>query len=90
MGFPLTTVALVGFREEDEISIQKIFHHEERVLVPDCTWKVRTAKRVDTALKDFQREPVPVAMCDHDRTHEKPRQSTEGQIWAVQAAGVRW
>jgi len=66
MGFPLTTVALVGFRREDEISIKAIFDNPECVFAPDCSWKFRTAHSVDTALEDFQREPVPVAMCDHD------------------------
>ena len=61
-------VALVGFAENEIASLQGIFKRSEGPLTPDYVWQLRRKDSVEAAVKALSREPIPVVMCDGDRT----------------------
>jgi DNA-binding response OmpR family regulator len=64
---PLTaTVVLVGFIEQDQDFLRKLFDCAECPLAANCRWTIQPRASVAATLMALRRDPVQVVLCDRD------------------------
>jgi CheY-like chemotaxis protein len=60
------TVVLVGFADEDQAFLRKLFECSACPMAANCQWVVRSEADVAAALTVLRQQRIPVVLCDQD------------------------